>query len=258
MTPSPVPTRPAASVLLLRDGASGLEVFMIVRNHQSAFAPGARVFPGGRVDATDACLADLSASSEFPPDSLPFRVAAIRETYEECGILLARPQGERSLISAQRLAAFAPISNATHETPDEFAALLEREKLSLALDLLVHYSHWIAPVVAPIRYDTHFYLAAMPPDQIGRHDGTEAIDSLWVSPAQVLVDADAGRCRLEFPTRMHLRLLKESSSVAEAFAAARARKIVTVLPEVTGTDMKRFTVRIPLEAGYGGEIFVVE
>ena len=170
---------------------------MVVRHHQIDFASGALVFPGGRVEAADAVLASGDAS-------LAFRVAAIRETWEECGILLATP-------------------GTPPPAEGDFAAMLLERGLKPDCDCLAHFAHWITPIPVPKRFDTHFFLAAAPADQDAVHDGHEAVDSVWIRPADALAEALAGTKKVVFPTRMNLTKLARSNTVAEAFAAARAK-----------------------------------
>ncbi len=126
--------RPAATVLLVRDGASGLEVFMVVRHHQIDFASGALVFPGGRVEPEDYVIAAdperCFAAAGLDAAGRALRVAAIRETFEECGVLLARPRGANELIDAERCAAIRAGSEGR-----TFAELIRAEDLTLALEL---------------------------------------------------------------------------------------------------------------------------
>ena len=161
----PAAPRPASTILLLRDGLSGIEIFMVVRHHEIDFASGALVFPGGRMETADVEL----GRSLAPSDPLAaFKVAAIREAFEECGVLLARPRGQDAFVPAAR-------SGALDRTAP-FAALLAREKLVPALDALVPYAHWITPDFVPKRFDTHFFLALAPHDQALAHDGREAVE----------------------------------------------------------------------------------
>ena len=215
---SPVPARPASTVLLLRDGAAGrgLEVFMVVRHREIEFAGGALVFPGGRVEEADGALAGGDPLGAF-------RVAGIRETFEECGVLLARPRGEADLISAERLVAVADRHHAAllrneRSLPEALAA----EGLEPATDTLAHWAHWVTPASRSKRFDTHFFLAAAPPDQLAVHDGLEAVESVWIAPAQAVAEADAGERRLVFATRKNLEKLARHATAAEAVAAARA------------------------------------
>jgi len=216
-------------VLLLRDGAAGLEVFMVVRHHEIDFASGALVFPGGRVEPADAVLAGGDAA-------VAFRVAAIRETWEECGVLLAAPGAP-------------PLAEG------DFAAMLAARGLVPDAGGLAHFAHWITPLPIPKRFDTHFFLAAAPADQDAVHDGQEAVDSVWIRPADALDAAAAGARKVVFPTRMNLLKLGRHASVAEAFAAAQSRRVVTVMPQMRMTEAGR-VLRIPAEADYGGEEFL--
>ncbi len=185
--PVPVAPRPAASILLLRDGPAGLETFMVVRHHQIDFASGALVFPGGRMEAADTEMAAASVAAP-PPGQSPgvggrgpkpvegrasfrtpygprlqadplaaFKVAAIREAFEECGVLLARADGEDGFVPAARAAAL--------DRAAPFADLMARQRLAPALDALVPFAHWITPDFVPKRFDTHFFLALAPADR---------------------------------------------------------------------------------------------
>jgi 8-oxo-dGTP pyrophosphatase MutT (NUDIX family) len=255
--------RPAATIVLLRDGAQGLEVFMVVRHHAIDFASGALVFPGGRVDDNDFALARNTALCPNPngidSKAMAFRLAAIRETFEECGVLLARPNGSASLIDAAALRAVEQ----THRAPlaegqISFADVLSAFNLLPATDLLAHFAHWITPRHQPKRYDTQFFLAEAPVEHLAVHDGAEAVDSLWITPRQVLTDTASGRFRLVFATQMNLMKLAHYATAAEAIETARAATVVTVLPEATQIDATRRVMRIPIEAGYGAAEFMVD
>jgi 8-oxo-dGTP pyrophosphatase MutT (NUDIX family) len=250
-----VVARPASTVMLVRDGASGLEVFMVVRHHKIDFASGALVFPGGSVDAGDFAIAADSArcgpAAGLDERSRALRVAAIRETFEECGVLLARPRGSTALLDGARGAAIGAKAQGR-----PFAELIAAEDLSLALDALTPFAHWITPPILPKRFDTHFYIAPAPLDQIARHDGSESVDSTWIHPARALIDADAGKYTIIFATRLNIQMLAEQDDVASALAAARARRIVTVEPVAVKTE-SGYTMKIPIEAGYGGDTFTM-
>jgi len=223
----PATPRPASTILLLRDGAAGLEVFMVVRNQAIDFAGGALVFPGGRVEEADARLGEA------------FRIAAIREAFEESGILLAR-RGDALL--------------AEHSLPREgdFHALLTEHELEPAIDTLVHFAHWITPEDMPKRFDTHFFAAHAPAQQIGSHDGGEAVESLWIQPGRAVEEADAGQRTLVFATRLNLLKLARFETAAQALA--ECGPVVTVRPEPFSDERGRW-IRIPEEAGYGGSVF---
>ncbi len=244
-------TELAATILLLRDGSTGPEVFMVVRHHQIDFAGGAMVFPGGKISPADRdpALRDLcTGAAELDDDALAVRVGAIREAFEESGLLLARRCDADSPLDA----AEAPRLGAAYRSDlaagrISLAEVAVRERLAVALDELVPFAHWITPEVMPKRYDTHFFLAAAPPDQLALHDGTESVDSAWVAPDAALAEAAAGRRTIIFPTRMNLAKLARAGSVAEAVARATREPIVTVLPQL---DAAAGVLRIPAAAGY--------
>jgi 8-oxo-dGTP pyrophosphatase MutT (NUDIX family) len=255
--------RPAATVLLLRDGADGMEVFMVVRHHAIDFASGALVFPGGRVEEADYALAAQILDSPDPDEpetaTLAFRIAAIRETFEECGVLLARPRGSNRLIGAARLKQLDGQHRAALNAGSiGFDMVLESEGLVPAPDLLVRFAHWITPVNQPKRYDTQFFVAAAPREHLAVHDGTEAVDSTWITPQRALSEAEAGRYRLVFATAKNLEKLGRSSTVKEAMDTARTSSVVTVQPRGTRLEGGKRLLRIPPEAGYGGSEFIVE
>ena len=255
--------RPAATIMLLRDGPHGVEVFMVVRHHAIDFASGALVFPGGRVEETDHELAARPNACPNPgrlsTDDLAFRVAAIRETFEECGVLLARPRGSADLIDAETLKRLEEQHRgALNAGSIGFDSVLESEGLVPAPDLLVHFAHWITPKTQPKRYDTQFFLAEAPAAHLAVHDGWEAVESIWITPAQALADTQAGKYKLVFATAKNLEKLGQSGSVREAMTTAKATKVVTVQPKGTKLEGGKRLLRIPMEAGYGGSEFIVD
>ncbi len=255
--------RPAATIMLLRDGGDGMEVFMVVRHHAIDFASGALVFPGGRVEEADYALAaqllDRVDPDEPETAAMAFRIAAIRETFEECGQLLARPRGSNSIVSAARLKLLDEQHRAALNAGSiGFDTVLESEGLLPAPDLLVRFAHWITPVNQPKRYDTHFFLAAAPREHLAVHDGGEAVDSIWITPQRALSETEAGRYKLVFVTAKNLEKLGRSRSVKEAMDMARSSDIVTVQPRGTRLEGGKRLLRIPPEAGYGGSEFIVE
>ena len=227
-----VTPRPAATVLLVRDGPEGMQVFMVVRHHAIDFASGALVFPGGKVEEGDLEIAggDVEKAS---------RVAAIRETFEECGVLLAGPW------------VGTPVA-----TKGAFAEILASRNLAPALDALTPFAHWITPPILAKRFDTRFYIVPAPADQTAAHDGGEAVDSVWIEPKRALAEGADGRRTLVLATRLNLELLARSGSAADAVAAAASRPVVTVEPIPTKTETG-YRMTIPIEAGYGGPDFDV-
>jgi 8-oxo-dGTP pyrophosphatase MutT (NUDIX family) len=245
---TPSASLPSATLLLLRDGPSGLEVFMVKRHHQIDFASGALVFPGGKVDPHDRdprvrTLCDGGAIID--DERLSLAACAIREGFEESGILLAR--GATGLVDGARAGALAPWREPLNAGQKGLAEFLVTEQLRLAVDALVPFAHWITPAFMPKRFDTHFYLAAAPEGQLGRHDGSESVDSVWVNPLEAISDA---RWTIIFPTKMNLIKLGQSKTVATALATARATPVVTVEPIVEVIDGQQM-LTIPEEAGYG-------
>ena len=258
--------RPASTILLLRDSAGPdgngeIEVFMMVRHYEIDFNSGALVFPGGSVDKGDkeiiANSALYSGGEGFDEAALSFRIAAIRETFEESGILLARPKGSAALVDAKRAGEIEAASRADLcDGKITFLKVLTDNGMMLALDELVPYAHWITPEGMPKRFDTWFFLAAAPPEQVGAHDGKESTDSIWVSPREALEGGETGRFKLPFPTTRNLIRLGKQASVKAALDDSRGKSVVTVTPVMTRLNGGR-QLRIPLEAGYDGDVFEV-
>ncbi|MGE0625633.1 MAG: hypothetical protein AB7I04_13280 [Pseudomonadales bacterium] len=229
---------PSATILMLRDcanlrdSAGGLEVFMVVRHHQIDFASGALVFPGGKADPADfdPGLDPYLDGAMAEPDMKAIQVASIREAFEECGVLLARPAGSDALISGERLATLEPYRDRLHKGELSILEFLEREDLRLACDRLVHFAHWVTPPMVPKRFDTHFFLAAAPADHLAIHDGHESVDSVWITPAQALADAASGRRTVIFPTLRNIEKLGRWHTVADALEATAHTTPVRVLP----------------------------
>ncbi len=247
------PIVPAASIVIVRDGKTSLEVFMLERHRGSgqAFA-GAFVFPGGKVDAEDdAAQWDALAPGTPATPPRPFWIAAVRETFEEAGLLIARRRGEHSLVGsadAMRLVA-AERGQPRAGQSRRFAETVASEKLELATDHMIHFGHWITPPWPPKRFDTHFFLASAPVEQKDNFDQGESAESVWIRPSAALAEADAGKRTLVAVTRCTLELLATWPTVAAATAAARQRRIVTVLPRMEDTPAGK-VLRIPVEAGY--------
>ena len=202
--------------------------------------------------ATRRCGRGRAEGSEsLDGEELAFRIAAIREAFEECGILLARPRGSGELVGRERLDSIKRRSaGALADHSLDMLALAEAEDLVLACDHLVPFAHWITPETQPKRFDTHFFLAGAPPDQEARHDGHESIDSVWITPAALVDAADGGKWYVMFPTRLNAQKFGRSATVADALAAARSAPVVTVMPRGQKIEGGR-RLRIPAGAGYG-------
>lgn len=218
--------RPASTVILVRDGAEGLEVFMERRHIQSDFVGGAYVFPGGRVDAADALpeercrgLDDRRASEALglPRGGLAFWAAAVRECFEEAGVLLAYPDRGNDLVDFSDEDVedrFRAHRDRLNDGALTLGQILEREDLLLATDRLHYWSHWITPAGQPRRYDTRFFVAEAPPAQTAAHDDWELTASAWVRPETAIEKAQKREWMVIFPTVMTLRELAEFDSAA--------------------------------------------
>jgi len=254
----PQPPRPATTVLLLRpskagDAASPLEVFMVVRHHQIDAFSGALVFPGGKLEDADGdpqLRARCGGAEKCSDAELKFRVAGVREAFEECGVLLARKRGQRALVAAAELKGIEARWRAKLAKDEAtIVDLAEAEDLEIATDLMTPFAHWITPTFAPRRFDTWFFLAEAPQDQVALHDGSESVDSVWISAQQAIDEATAGRRTLVHATLKNLELLVDGKTVVGAISQATERKVVTVQPWVETRDGKRF-LHIPAGAGY--------
>lgn len=249
----PVAAVAAATIMLLRDDRGPLEVFMVQRHHQIDFATGALVFPGGKTDASDrdpGLRAHCAGAAAFSDQDLALRVSAVRETFEECGVLVARARGESALLPEARV---RPIETAHR---DDLVAgkttmldIVRQYDLELATDVLVTFAHWVTPDFMPKRFDTFFYLVPAPTDQVAAHDGHESVDSLWVRPDDAVADGKSGKRTVIFPTMANLEKLARARNVDDAIQRARNEPLVTVLPTVHKTDAGK-VLRIPVEAGY--------
>ncbi len=241
---------PAATILLLRDGDAGLEVFMVKRHHQIDFIAGALVFPGGKLEPGDAdpALRALSDGGEaWTEEMRALGAGAIREAFEESGILLARDAKTGALVSSERLEQLQVYRKQLDTRAIALTDVLAKEGLRLALDQLVHFAHWITPTNMPKRFDTHFFLAVSPVGHVGQHDGRESVDSIWITPGQAV--RDDKRWKVVFPTRLNLVKLDNSKSVASAITAAKADAVLPVLPWIENGPGGQ-TLNIRADAGY--------
>ncbi|MBV8530923.1 MAG: hypothetical protein JO104_06365 [Candidatus Eremiobacteraeota bacterium] len=242
--------RLAATVILARPP---FEVYLARRSVESAFAPSAFVFPGGTIEAQDAAaelqsrtlgLDDERVDREFRAAVSPhlpsgeetvdratartLLVAALRELFEEAGVLLARS------------AAGAPIdaSTAGRNRTRSFADLLAAHDWYADARALALFSHWITPRSEPRRYNTHFFFAVAPPDQAALADAFETHDGLWIAPGAALARHHSGSMHLVYPTIKHLQRLAAFDSVEDALAFARAKPVFTIMPRDAAGDFE--------------------
>ncbi len=242
--PESVPVRDAATVMLLRDGDDGLEVCMLQRNLNSDFVGGAYVFPGGGVDPEDADDAVTAVCRGRTDDAasrlvgverggLAFWVAAVRESFEEAGVLLAaHPDGSVvSFADAEVATRFEGHRAEVDAGRRSLAEVCAQEGLELTVGDMHYFSRWVTPLGAPRRYDTRFFVAAAPREQVALHDDREVIGTRWLTPRAALADHEAGRMTMIFPTVRTMVALDRFATAAEVLEHARAQADVpAVLP----------------------------
>ena len=247
--PSVAPV-PAATILLVRDSADGIEVFMVKRHHQIDFISGALVFPGGKVDKrdNDADVAGfIDGGDGWTEEMRALGTAAIREAFEESGILLARDAASGEFVNGERLGALESYRQALDKHEIGIADMLRKESLRLAFDQLARFAHWITPEHMPKRFDTHFFIAPSPVGHAGRHDGRESVDSVWITAERAI--SDRKTWNVVFPTKLNLMKLANWRTIAEAIAVCRGEVPLTVTPWIEeGPEGKVLHIR--KDAGY--------
>ncbi|MEI8238148.1 MAG: NUDIX domain-containing protein [Actinomycetota bacterium] len=237
MSDAEVPIRPAATVMLLRDIAAGLEVFMLRRTNNAVFAGGMYVFPGGKVDPADG------------EGDEAFRVAAVRECYEEAGVLLAVDVDGSMVDDGHPALAHR---DGVYDGSVDVRALAADHGLRLATDSLVWMSHWVTPKGETARrFDTRFFAVASPGGQTSHHDDNETVASMWVRPVDALQRFASGELQLMPPTVTNLRFLEAHSDVASAMVAARAVGTPPcILPKMRVVDGRVVGISMPGDADY--------
>jgi 8-oxo-dGTP pyrophosphatase MutT (NUDIX family) len=260
--PAPVTPVPAATLVLLRSrSAGGFEVLLIRRHSASKFAAGDFVFPGGKIETSDApddaaawCRSVDAAHAarrlglaSAPSAALAHWVGVIRETFEEVGILLAyAPDGRPVRLDDERYGRYRKACQADHRA---FWDMLRTERLILATDVLVYFAHWITPEIQPLRFDTRFFAAAMPEDQEAVADEREITEVRWLG-AREAIDANVrGQLSLRNPTVRNLELFDGAPSIATALERLNGREVRTILPRVIIEGDKRRVI-LPGEPGY--------
>ncbi len=275
MTDAIAPARPAAIILLLRDGEDGdgpLEVLCLQRSTELGAFSGVLSFPGGKVseaDAGPALRARCDGADGLDDEAFGHAVAAIREAFEEAGVLFARRAGDAALIAdnltGNNLAgddltgddligdAWATshaderrrLANGTLPTTD----FVQAHDIRLALDRLTLFARWITPEFQRHRFDTWFFAAHAPEGHTPSHDGGEIVEGLWIAPDAALAEADAGRRSIVFPTRLTLMRLAQYASAEAAIAGVRDWPTDPIMPirRDTGDGIR---LCIPPETGY--------
>jgi 8-oxo-dGTP pyrophosphatase MutT (NUDIX family) len=229
----------AATILIIRDGDQGLEVLMVERHANIGFAGGALVWPGGRIDGADYDGGWLEAATGLETlddkDERASRIAAIREAYEECGLLLATRDGAPVGKDADSL---THMRQRVDRDATLFQPLVRGHGLKLSIEELHPFARWIPPPALHKRFDTRFYLARVPEGQSPVQDGTEAVDIIWIRPRDALDQLKAGARKIIFPTARNLELLALSDRVETAFTDLAGRAQGIVQPIVEGNVLK--------------------
>jgi len=253
--------------MLVRDGAAGVEVFLMERSSHGMFG-GLHVFPGGKVDGADHAT-DWDGLAGGPDDSaasrtlgldaggLGYWVACIRECFEEAGVLLATERDGKTLRltsprARERFAGWRDRLNAGEAGVLE--AMCLEENLRLATDQLAYVSHWITPISQPKRYNTRFFVARAPAEQDALHDGYETIESAWIRPKEALERFAAGELNLISPTFKNLEALSGFATTESLLAAKRQidpTTIPTIRPKIMSSDTKAFDEVLEV-VGFGG------
>lgn len=242
----PATPRAAATVMLIRDSdRKEIEVLMVQRSLESDFCPGVYVFPGGALEPSDyapgveelcsgmdraqarSIIRDAGADGQ----ALGLFVAGIREVFEEVRLLLAYHAGGRTLaFSGEGETRFSDHRRRLAQGDLSFTQMVQREGLTLAVDRLAYFAHFITPPASPIRFSTRFFVAAAPPGQTPEHDARETTGSCWISPKAALAGSAGGQFPLIRPTIVNLQTLAAFSSCDEVLAHARSRDVaVTTL-----------------------------
>jgi len=259
----------AATVMLLRpcsgEDSEGIEVLLVLRNRKSSFVPGYYVYPGGVIDAEDygpgmerfvrgldrqkaaLLIGDMTQAEK----ALGVWMAAVRETFEEAGLLIARRKDGSSVAfeTDGDRRRFERYRQALIQGEMKFSSILETEDLVLHGDDLYYFSHWITPEPLPKRYDVRFFMASLPAGQSVSHDGVELTSHVWIRPAEALRQYDAGKIGMVLPQIMTLRELCRFRTVEEALECAKERRV-----EATRTKMVQLDGRY-VEVMPDGEVF---
>lgn len=236
----------AAALILLRDSDNGMEVCMLRRVETSGFAAGAYVFPGGAVDEhdkqlgeTEFCLAKEETDSLLQAN----KVAAIRETLEEAGILASTNQNGIQIDDLLR--------HKLHEGEISFEDVLREHRVFINLDEVIFYDHWLTPAGAPKRFNTRFFLAVASADQYIKHDNKETDSSCWALPKEIISLYEQGEVKLMPVTHVQLKRLSSFDCVADILATAKKQTHISVTEPMMnyGSDGQPVSVTINLSEG---------
>ena len=255
--------RPAATVMTLRDRPQGYEILMLQRNLKSDFVGGAHVFPGGGVDHADLEFAarglvvglndeEASQRLDLVSGGLAYYAACLRELFEEAGLLIAcSVNGDPRLFTdADTIRRMAAHRRAVNNGTMSFADVLEQEALRLDVRGVEYVAHWVTPVGPPRRFDTRFFIAVAPPDQVATHDAGETVADRWIRPVDALHAYERGEFEMILPTIRNLESIAEYSCALDVLEYARSlERVVCVEPRIVqGTDGP--VILLPGDEGY--------
>ncbi|MGH7322808.1 MAG: NUDIX hydrolase [Candidatus Rokuibacteriota bacterium] len=261
---APVPARDAATIALVRDASMGIEVLLVQRHAESRFAPGAFAFPGGRIEAEDALAGaerycrglTAAAAASILQDIRPtmhaigFWIGALRELFEETGLLLAyEPSGAPLGLDDEWRARLRAYRVRCRLEASAFRTMLAEAGLTLATDRMAYYARWITPEERPIRYDARFFVAEAFGEARAEPDGIEVVDGRWLTPEAALGKHGAGEITLPFVTQRILGFLAGHGSVTALLRAAHAREIHPIRPRLVLVDGEE-RILMPGDPGY--------
>lgn len=244
----PAIPRPAATVVLIREGERSLEILLLRRSRSAGFVPGAFVFPGGRVDEADGAHGPLERMTglspeeasqrlglqpESAPSAIAYYVSAVREAFEETGLL---PGTEAPAPPASRSTRVEGIRNALMTDAIGWSEALTQLGVSLSLSAVEYIAHWITPTVEPRRYDTRFFAAEVGADSEPIVDPREMLEAIWISPSQALARHEEGSLPMVFPTLSTITALRDFKTPGAALNHFREREIPTILPRLVRTS----------------------
>lgn len=266
---TPATPRPSATVMLVRDAAIGIEVFLMERSAHGMFG-GLHVFPGGKVDDADHArrwntiargLDDVAASTILGMEAggLSYWVACVRECFEEAGVLLALGRDGKTLrlqspIMRERYEVWRSRINAGEDGVLE--AMCHEEDLQLSTDQLAYVAHWITPISESKRFNTRFFVARAPAEQEALHDGHETVESIWIRPEDALDRFAEGKLNLISPTFKNLEAISGFSSTEKLLEAKRLvdpATIETIMPRMISSDTEAFEEILDV-VGHGGRV----
>ncbi|HIC14941.1 MAG TPA: hypothetical protein EYO83_07310 [Gemmatimonadetes bacterium] len=246
----PVPAKPAATIALLRDSPSRMEILLLRRDRSASFVPGAYVFPGGRVDQADwtkttlarvdgltpETAADRLGLADTNPPAIAYYVAALREAFEETGILIGVGPNSEAPPTAAEDANIEVLRNGLMEGHVSFTEALEQLSCRIDGSSIEYLAHWITPEREPRRFDTRFFAARVQADTKPMFDPREMTDAVWVTPQDAISRNQAGTLPMIFPTISTLQQLADYATAEDALREIGNASIPTVLPRLIITE----------------------